>query len=220
MKRLTTFIICSLLFTGLVAQQSKIENIKLQLSQSADSLIVNYDLSGKKTAFNVKLNVTSQEGQIYKLRNVTGDVGNHIHPGKDKTITWDMKADQAEVAGHKLQVNITGKFFIAEIVKKEVWIRWLYIAAGISAATGTYTHIRSNKIYDDYKIATLTDGAENLNKEYHQMLNLRNGAFGAAGVFGIASVVLHIKKIQKKRDLAISCFPVPEGAIVGLNLTF
>ena len=220
MKRIITLLTGILLFTCLVAQESKMENLRLKLSQSADSLMVNYDFSGKRTAFDVRLRVTNQQGQTFKLRNVTGDIGNHIQPGNDKTVIWDMKADQADVSGTRLLVNVTGKVFIPAKVKKEIWIPWLYIAAGISAATGTYAHIRANKIYKDYTPSSMTDEAEKLYKDYEGMLKLRNGAFGAAGGFGIAGVVVHIKHNQKKRSVALGYLPVNEGAIVGLNLKF
>jgi hypothetical protein len=220
MKRIITLIVYILLFTSLTAQESRFENVKLKLSQSNDSLIVNYDLSGKRTAFDVKLLVTNQEGQLFKLRNVTGDIGNHIRPGKDKTIFWEMKVDQIDIFNTRLLVKVTGKVFIPETVKKKIWIPWLYIAAGISAATGTYAQIRANRIYEDYPPSSTTDEAEKLYKDYNRMLKLRNGAFGAAGGFGIAGVVVHIKHHQKKRAVSISYLPAPEMAIVGLNLKF
>jgi hypothetical protein len=220
MKKIIILIIGSLLFTSLVAQQSKIENLKLKLSQSADSLVVNYDLSGNRTAFDVRLNVTNREGQKFTLQHITGDVGNLTQPGKDKTITWDMKADQADIFGSSLLVKVTGKVFIPGTIKKTIWIPWLYIAAGISAATGTYAHIRANRIYEDYPPSFGTDKTEKLYKDYERMLIYRNVAFSAAGGFGAAGVVVHIRHIQKKKDLAISCLPISEGAVVGFNLKF
>lgn len=220
MKHLSTLIICNLLLTSLVAQQSRIENAWIRLSLSTDTLIVNYDLTGKRPAFDVKLSVSGQNGEIYKPLNITGEVGNLIQPGKNKTIFWDMKADQFDLSGKNLMVKVTGKVYIPESVKKKIWIPWLYIAAGLSAATGTYAHFQANRIYDDYQVAALTDKAENLYKDYERMLMIRNGAFGAAGGFGIAGIAVHIRHIQKKNALTVSLLPVPDGAVVGLNLNF
>jgi len=211
--------ICSLLFTGLRAQQSKIENVKLQLSTSADSLIVNYNLSGKRSLHAVKLDVRSREGQKYFPRSLSGDVGTVI-PGINKTIIWDMKADNADVADNMLVVKVTGKAFIPAQIKKKVWIPWLYIASAASAATGVYAHIRAYQLYKDYPPSSSTDEAEGIFANVERMQNLRNVAIGAAGAMGVTGIIVQIRHNQKQKALMLSYSNLHQGGLVGLTFKF
>lgn len=219
MKGIFTIIICTLLFNNLIAQQSKIENVRLNLSKSNDSLVVSYDLTGKRILNSVKLNVQSEEGQQYSPRKISGDIGIVI-PGINKTITWDMKAENADVAGKTLIVKITGKEFVPAGLKKKVWIPWLYIASAASAATGLYAHIRADQLYKDYPPSISTDEAEGIYADVEKMQSIRNVAFGAAVGLGVAGVVVHIKHNQKQKALALSYTNLHQGGMVGLTLNF
>jgi hypothetical protein len=183
-------------------------------------MLVNYDLTGKRKAFNVKLEVTGDDRRVIKPKNIKGDIGNIVQPGKDKTILWDIKADQLDITGKTLSVKVTGNVFIPGKVKKEVWIPWLYFAAGVCAASGTYAHIRSEKLYKEYQISALTNEAEKLHDDVDHMLMVRNVAFSAAGIFGVAGVMVHIRHIQKKKIVAISYIPIQNGGGLGLTCKF
>ncbi len=242
MKRIIILFFFSAIFTGLAAQQSRIENTWFWLSSTTDSLIIKYDLTGNQNAFNVTLEVSKKTGQNVKLKNVFGDIGNDIRPGKNKTIIWNMKNDNADVYGSKLLVKVTGRVFVAEIieketwvhrlkkvtesvflpekVKKETWMPWLYIAAGVSATTGIYSHIRANQLYNSYPLSAVTDDAEQIRNDTNRKLVMRNVAFSAAGAFGAAGVVVHIKHNQKKKALEISYSPLPDGGAFGFTCKF
>lgn len=220
MKQTTIIIIALLWATVLFAQPSKIENTRLSLSTTADSLIVKYDLTGKYPAFNVKLEVSDSLGKTIPAKTVTGDIGNNIMQGTDKTIIWNMSADKTDVYGSLLYARVTANIAIPAKVKKEVWIPWLYIAAGASAATGVYAHLKANSIYEEYSPSAQTDEAEQYRADVQRYDNISKIAFGAAGGFGIAGVIVHIKHNQKKHAMALSYIPVTDGAVVGLTCNF
>ena len=60
MKNIPVTIIFLFLSFSLLSQESKIENTRVKVSPSADSLIVKYDLKGRREAFDLKLELTDQ----------------------------------------------------------------------------------------------------------------------------------------------------------------
>jgi hypothetical protein len=218
MKRIVPAILIFLYSIITQAQESRIENTRARFSVTNDSLIVNYNLTGKRKGFDIKLNVNDREGQPFLLKNVFGDIGNGIRPGTDKTIIWNIKADEADVYGKQLQVKVTGNVF--EPLNKKSWVIGLYLTAGVCAATGTYAQIRAKQIYRGYPSAVFTDEAEELRNKVERMHLIRNITFGAAGGFAIAGFVAHIKHIQKKKAVEISYLPLNNGGLLGLNVKF
>jgi hypothetical protein len=219
MKKLLTFICCNLILFSVFAQHSGFENIRLKLSQSSDSLMVNYDLTGEKAAFNVTLDIKSEEGQQFYPRIISGDIGT-ICPGVNKAILWDMKNDLVNLPGKTLLIKVVGNIFIPEPAKKKIWIPWLYIASAACAATSIYAHTRVNRLYEDYNPSEWTDEAEDIHSEVVKMQNLRNVMAGAAGVLGAAGVVVHIRHIHKKKEAALSYIPQNDGGAIILTFNF
>src|SRR3989304_6393704 len=77
-------------FFNLNAQ--KIVNIQSQLE--GNYIIIKYDLVHTKfyQEFNISVYYSADNGLTYKgpLRNVMGDVGKNVLPGKQKTIKWEF----------------------------------------------------------------------------------------------------------------------------------
>lgn len=222
MKQTTIILIAFFWATVLFAQTSRIDNTRLSLSKTADSLLVRYNLTGIYPAFNVKLEVTDSLGITIPAITLSGDVGNNVNVGVDKIIYWNMNADKANVYGTQLFAKVTANIAIPAKVKKQqkIWIPWLYIAAGASAATGMYAHLKANSIYDNYSPSSQTDEAEQYRANVQRYDNISKVAFGAAGGFGIAGVIVHIKHNQKKHAMSLSYIPVTDGAVVGLTCNF
>ena len=77
------------------AQTPYLTNINIQ-QQSADKIIITYDLAGKsKDSYAVKVVrieiINSPKGIV--PQSITGDIGNNISAGKNKTIFWDVLKD-------------------------------------------------------------------------------------------------------------------------------
>jgi len=60
MKRIFFTGFLSLMSLSLLSQTSKIENTQVKVSTSIDTMFVNYDLTGKRNASNIKLEVIDQ----------------------------------------------------------------------------------------------------------------------------------------------------------------
>jgi hypothetical protein len=111
-----TFYFCFAGFS-LLSQTSKIENTRAIISTSTDTMFVKYDLVGIHEAF-VSLEVKDFNNRIIQPKHIYGDIGKRIKPGKDKTIIWDMNADELDLSGSSLKVKVKGDVFIPSIKKK------------------------------------------------------------------------------------------------------
>ena len=117
MKKIKITVIFFLISFSLLSQTSKIENTQVKISTSTDTMYVKYDLTGKREA-SITLEVKSQNNRSIKPKNIFGDIGNKIQPGKDKTIIWDMNADGLDLSGSSLKVKVKGTVSIPPVEKK------------------------------------------------------------------------------------------------------
>ncbi len=88
----TKFILAiSLMLCVLTVFAQKVENVHARLTTS-ESVIITYDLlySDLTKEFTVELFVTTNNGQSYTpvTKNIEGETGENIKPGKNKTVTW------------------------------------------------------------------------------------------------------------------------------------
>lgn len=88
----TKFILTiSLMLCVLTVFAQKVENVHARLT-TGESVIITYDLlySDLTKEFTVELFVTTNNGQSYTpvTKNIEGETGENIKPGKNKTVTW------------------------------------------------------------------------------------------------------------------------------------
>lgn len=203
-----------------LAMESKIANTRVKLSPGKDSLIVNYDLQGRREAFNLELEIQDHNDRIIHPLNISGDIGNGIKPGKEKSIFWDMKSDGMDLNGSLLKVRINGNIFIPETGQKKTWIPWIYIAGGASAVTGTYAYIRANHLYQNYTVSSNTVTAENIHARVERNLNVTRVAYGATAILGVAGVLIHIRHNRNKGNLAFNYLPLKDIHLLALTYKF
>ena len=222
MNKIHVTVIFCLVSFSLFSQESKIENTRVKISPSADSLIVKYDLNGKQEAFNLKLELLDQNNGIIHPQNITGDVGNGIKPGKEKSIIWDMKSDGTDLSGSQLKVRVTGNILIPKTGLKRTLIPWLYIAAGASAVTGTYAYLRANRLYESYPSSSNTIGAENIHSQVDRNLTVSRVAYVATAVFGMTGLIVHIKhtRNKNKKSLVVNYLPLKDVNLISLTYNF
>jgi hypothetical protein len=139
MHRLSITVIFCFVSFSLLSQISKIENTRVTISPSTDTMNVKYDLKGKREA-SITLEVKDQNKNSIKPRNIFGDIGKSIHPGKDKTIIWDMNADGLDLSGSSLKVKVKGTVFVPTVKKKIKYTppKW-GCALAISSGYGIFT---------------------------------------------------------------------------------
>ena len=219
MKSISITVIFCLTSFSLLSQTSKIENTQVKISSTLDTMYIQYDLAGKLKTGTIRLEVSDQKNKSIQPKNIFGDIGKGIKPGKDKTIIWDMNADGLDFSGSSLKVKVTGNVYIPP-VKKKVWIPWFYIAAGASAVTGTYANIRANQLYDNYSQSSTTNEAENIHSDVESMLKLSRIAFGAAAVFGTAGILVHISHNKHKNSIALNYSTFKDANSIVLTYKF
>ena len=219
MKSISITVIFCLTSFSLLSQTSKIENTQVKISSTLDTMYIQYDLAGKLKTGTIRLEVSDQKNKSIQPKNIFGDIGKGIKPGKDKTIIWDMNADRLDFSGSSLKVKVTGNVYIPP-VKKKVWIPWFYIAAGASAVTGTYANIRANQLYDNYSQSSATDEAEKFHSDAANMLKLSRIAFGAAAVFGTAGIIVHTRHNKHKNSFALNYSTFKDANSIMLTYKF
>jgi hypothetical protein len=99
----TTFLLRSILFFFLlvinffnVHGQAGVNISKPQLSLENNKLIIEYNIISGNPAdeFNIQLRVTDSTGTLIKAKTLSGDIGDSINTGFNKTIVWDLFADK------------------------------------------------------------------------------------------------------------------------------
>jgi hypothetical protein len=205
------------------AQNARIENVSIQLTANADSMIIHYDIIGNTALNEVNLEVNNEAGDAIAARSITGDVGAQIQAGNGKTIIWHMAVDSLDIYGSKLFVSVTGNECVAPIVQAETkrWVPWFYIASGASAAFGTFAHFNARNIYTgSYQPARTSPAAGDYHTQVKTWETIRNVAFGSAAVLGGIGVVVHVKHKNQTKPLTLNYYPQPGGAEFGLTFNF
>lgn len=95
---------CFLSLTKTFAQVTVIENTKLQLEN--ENLIITYDIGGTNTLEKVWLEIKTTSGKTIIAKTLNGDIGENISSGKNKRIIWNMKADNIDLQGEELNVQV------------------------------------------------------------------------------------------------------------------
>lgn len=113
-----------------------------------------------------------------------------------------------------------GNFAESTKVKKDVWIPWFYIAAGASAATGAYSYIKSNSIYNRYPKSADTKESEQYHADAELYDDISKIAFTATAGFAAVGIIVHVKHLKNKKSMSLSYIPVSNGAAFGLTYNF
>ena len=103
----------SLMLCVLAAFPQKVENIHVRLT-TGESVIITYDLlyADLTKEFIVELFITTDNGQTFTLvrKNIKGEIGANVKPGKNKTITWYPFKDnldyQTQIAQFKVKASL------------------------------------------------------------------------------------------------------------------
>ena len=91
---------------------------------------------------------------------------------------------------------------------KTIWL----VSTAATAATGTALILKSNSLYNDYKIAT-TD-AKDIREQYEKLDKISPVAFGAALFSGVMTGIQAKKQKDAKARLGFRMHPAQDGALV------
>lgn len=220
LKNTVSAILLTLCTLTVMAQKSKIDNIRLSLSETTDSLTVKYDLRGMKPAYDIRLVAFDSLGNMLPVRTIRGDIGNKVATGTDRTAVWNMAADSISFYEQVMFVKLNERTIFSS-GKRKAWIPWFYMATGASAITGVCCHLKSNNIYDnEYGLSDPTNEANHINRRIRTLDTVRNVAYGATVVFATVGVAVHVKHIKENKRMIISYIPVQDGAALGLTYNF
>ncbi len=125
-------IICLLGCSAVLSAQ--VSNVHFQQDNANKKVIITYSLDQEA---DISLQVSTNGGHTFSddLKEVTGDVGKNVKPGKNKRIVWDALKEVEEIWGNRIQFNVH-----AELSKKHQWFNKVlgqaYLEAGADFATG------------------------------------------------------------------------------------
>lgn len=123
--------------------------------QQGKEIIVNYDISGSfNKKFKVELYVSTDGGNNYSgpLKKVSGDVGDNIINGTNKSISWEVLEEMPDFGG-QVVFNVR-----ADIIEEKIKCRFylgytatttapIGITFGLTGKTGFYLSARLNQGY-------------------------------------------------------------------------
>jgi hypothetical protein len=211
----------------------EVKNIRV--TQTENNVNVLYDLAGEGQTFKVDLFYSVDDGQNWKgpLKGVSGDAGEHILPGNNKQITWNVLSEPGLAEGYlqfKVIAETTEMPFQEKAESKPAQIPDLQLRkyktgktisltlALASAGTGILTYLQANKLYDEYKTATsdaayLRDKVE-LNDKIYPI------AFAVAGASTVSFIIYSAKHGKTKKELTFQPVPLQNGGGLAVSLTF
>jgi len=225
------FLIMALFSLNSFAQE--ITNVKI--SQDGTSIVVTYDLAGKKDKYDIALFYTMDDGETWQgpLKNVTGEVAVQL-AGKNKKAIWNAEAEKVEIEGtiqfklYAQSVNFNNQVADEPIAKpiyspeyykykksKTIW----FTGAWLSGAVGVFSMMQANNYYNQYPTATTT--ATDLHQKIKLYDQITPIAFGVAGFCALEFILKAGKQGKaKKQSLGFYPQPIKNGAGIGLAYTF
>ncbi len=225
------FLIMTLFTVNSFGQE--ITNVKV--SQDGTSVVVTYDLAGKKDRYDVTLFYTLDDGKTWQgpLKNVTGDVAIQL-AGTNKKVIWNAATEKVPIEGfiqfklNAQSVNLKNQVADKPIAKltyspeyykykksKTIWLSGALVSGGI----GVFSMIQANNYYNQYQTATTM--AADLHRKVKLYDQITPIAFGVAGLCTLEIILKSGKQAKaKKQSLSFTPLPIKNGAGIVLAYTF
>lgn len=201
----------------------------LRVNQSANRVIITYDLVGNGVAKRLDLYYSLNEGKSWvgPLLYLSGDISDISAPATDRRIVWDAQTEKGVIEG-TLQFKIEAEFakmevtqnkFIPSELKESKILKTLWLTSAlIAAGTGTYCILRSNGLYDDYH--TAEENAGDIHKKIEKLDNVYPVAFGITAISTVGFIISSVNQTKLKKQLSLRPLYLPNGGGVALTLGF
>jgi hypothetical protein len=83
--------------------QSKIEYTIVEVT--SDKLIIHYDLNSQQPANKIWLEIY-EGNSLISPKTISGDIGDNVNPGRNKTIVWENKNDGFDLTDRKMSITV------------------------------------------------------------------------------------------------------------------
>lgn len=243
MKRQKLFLNLVLLIvcTNLYSQDFLISDPQLEFD--GYQLTISYDLINLNPSdiFYIWVDMKNQAGQPIRARALTGDVGDSIQPGNNKTITW-IPAEDAIFLDEDITVELTGERYEREFNKGSIILLSTavpglgqtkiskgkpYWLAGVVAygavASGILFHSRYSKTYDQYQNESdVTERADLYDKSQSQLtlsaaLLISAATIWIGNIIWVSATPNHYRPLQHAR-VGLTSATNAEGNVAMLSL--
>lgn len=236
-------------FTCNIWGQVTVEINRPELSFDNDRLYIKYDLNDKDVCYEVAIKIINSSGTKININALSGDIGENIKAGKNKSIVWDLAKDNIflnETISVKIVAQLIPKTYNKGklILQSTIWPGWgqtkyydgkpFWIIGCVEVAclAGSYGYNQqSANSYDKYVSAITASDSE---KYYDQAVQQDNTskflAYSAIGIWAaniIWVAVLPTKSISRTSSKRVSLYVLPVNvggnntvASLGLNINF
>jgi len=209
----------------------KIKNVRI--SQDEKSVVVLYDLIGKKKLYNVNFYYILDNEKTCNgpLKDVIGDVANQM-PGKGKKAIWNPLKSESQIEGniqflvipepnliesdagntYNTKANRSPDFYKYK-KSKNIWLG----SSLVSGAVGAYSFIQAEKYYDEYQTVSATADAADLHQKVKLFDQLKYISLGVAGLSTIVFVIQAENQHNAKKT-SVSFYPQPLKNGLGFGL--
>lgn len=207
MQKILAVVFFTLLFTASFSQSFLISTPRLEFN--GNTLKVSYDIiSGKRSdIFSVRVEICDNSGKPINPISLSGDVGDSISEGVNKTIKW-CPADDGIYLDEDISVELKSKMHtkqsrkttllaqslvlpgmgISRIKNGKPW--WIMsVPAYASLAGGFVARNRYTKTYTEYRKETSPDERSNLLQQTQRNADLSDVLFISSAVIWIGNLV-------------------------------
>lgn len=207
-------------------------------------LSIAYDLTAEKKSdlFYIRVEIKDKGGSLIKASSLSGDMGEKVRPGTNKTILW-IPANDSIIIDEDISVELFGEKYerpfnkgsalltssvipglgLSKIKEGQKW--WLAsIPAYGALAGGLAYHFSYLNVYEDYKAETSIPVRDDLLSKAQRHSDISTACFitaaavWAADMIWVAASPDKYKPLQHS-SLSLKAIPSHEGTIALLSFT-
>ena len=213
-----------------------------------NKLHITYNIDDKNPSdkFIIKIQISRQNGEPVRTKSITGDLGDSINPGKNKTIIWDLEKDNfyinedisVEISGEKLASSVQPGESISKSslilmsaavpglgqtkMSGNPWWLGSFAAYG-TLAGGFIIHKSSLDTYDKYKESMDRVKSEDLFDKAQKKLIISNTLFITSATLWVANIIWAAVSPDrnlplKKAKVYLKPVTIPDNAGIMISL--
>jgi hypothetical protein len=246
MNKRRSFLFLFFLFIVFKSSSQDFQITLLKLEFYGNQLHIAYNIDNKTSIgkFRIDIKINKQNGDSITPKSITGDLGNNIKSGNNKSIIWDLEKDSIHL-DENISIEIIGKKHIEALSKGSIILMstavpglgqtkvsgkpwWLCsIAAYGTLASGFIIYKSSLNTYNLYKAENNPSTRTDQYNKAQKNLNIANTLFITSATLWVANIIWAAatpNSNQSLKHVKVYLEPVTipnnAGAMVALRVDF